>query len=95
MKEWEQSIKNLQQHVGQLIKVKDQLQAELGRRDLEVQKLKGELEQLKKETEIMDMQHAMLKASQQMLSESEKKVLEKKLQSFINEIDHCIGLLGR
>ncbi len=95
MKEWEQSIKNLQQHVGQLIKVKDQLQSELGRRDLEIQKLKGELEQLKKETEIIDMQHAMLKSSQQLRSDAEKKALEKKLQNFINEIDRCIALLGR
>jgi chromosome segregation ATPase len=95
MKEWQQSIKNLQQHVGQLIKVKDQLQAELSRRDKEVEKLKGDLEQLRNASEVMDMQHAMLKASQQMLSETEKKALEKKLQNFINEIDQCIALLGR
>jgi hypothetical protein len=95
MKEWEQSIKNLQQHVGQLIKVKDQLQTELSRSEKEIEKLQTELGQLKKESDIMDMQHAMLKASQQMLSEAEKKALEKKLQNFINEIDQCIALLGR
>ena len=95
MKEWEQSIKNLQQHVGQLIKIKNQLQAELARKDLEILTIKQELEKLKKESEVTDMQHAMLKASQQMLSETEKKALEKKLQNFINEIDQCIALLGR
>ena len=41
------------------------------------------------------MQHAMLKASQQMLSDQEKKDLEKKLQSFIEEIDLCIAMLSR
>ena len=71
------------------------LAKELEKKDEELKKLKSKLETKQKETEVMDMQHAMLKASQQMLSDQEKKDLEKKLQSFIEEIDLCIAMLSR
>lgn len=95
MKEWQESIKNVQQYVGQLIRKKEQLEKDLFQQKEQMQKVLQELEHFKKEYEIMEMQHAMLKAAQQMLSEDEKKAVEKKLQRFINEIDDCIALLSR
>jgi hypothetical protein len=95
MKEWQESIKNVQQYVGQLIRKKEQLEKDLLQQKEQVQKILQELEHFKKEYEILEMQHAMLKAAQQMLSEDEKKAVEKKLQRFINEIDDCIALLSR
>lgn len=95
MKEWQESIKNVQQHIGQLIRKKDQLEKDLLHQKEQMQKMIQELDHFKKEYEILEMQHAMLKAAQQMLSDDEKKAVEKKLQRFINEIDDCIALLSR
>ncbi len=95
MKEWQESIKNVQQYVGQLIRKKEQLEKDLFQQKEQTQKALQALEHFKKEYEILEMQHAMLKAAQQMLSEDEKKAVEKKLQRFINEIDDCIALLSR
>ncbi|MFN5334757.1 MAG: hypothetical protein ACK5BV_06185 [Bacteroidota bacterium] len=95
MKEWQQSIKNLQQHVGQLIKQKEQLEKDCKKKEEELRQLKEKLELKAKDSEVMEMQYAMLKAAQNMLSDSEKKELEKKLQSFIEEIDLCIAMLSR
>jgi chromosome segregation ATPase len=95
MKEWQQSIKNLQQHVGQLIKQKEQLEKDCNKKEEELVQLKAKLELKAKDSEVMEMQHAMLKSAQGMLADREKKDLEKQLQSFIDEIDLCIAMLSR
>jgi hypothetical protein len=95
MYEWQQTIQNLHQLTGQLIRQKEQLEQECLKKEEALRQLKEKLEVRSKESEIVEMQHAMLKASQQMLSDSERKELEKKLQVFIAEIDHCIALLSR
>ena len=95
MKEWQQSIKTLQQQIGQLIKQKEQLETDCKKKEEEIQKLKEKLGAKAKDSEVMEMQHAMLKAAQGMLSDAEKREVEKKLQSFIEEIDLCIAMLSR
>ncbi len=95
MTELELRIKSLQQNIQLLVKRSRQLQKENQQLQSELAQLQGQQNQLKQELELSAMQNAILKASQQQLSETEKKEMEKKLQGFIREIDHCIALLSR
>lgn len=95
MTDLELRIKSLQQHIQLLVKRSRQLEKENQQLQLEAARLREQQEKLKQDLEITGMQNAMLKAAQQHLSEPEKKEMEKKLQGFIKEIDHCIALLSR
>ncbi len=67
----------------------------------ENQKLKEELEQIKQKTSIhqqnvddLKQQVGVLKLNAGEMSESDKKEFEKKINSYLKEIDRCIALLG-
>lgn len=95
MSGWKETISHLQQAVAQLIRKKERLQQIVEQREQELANCREEIEALRKQSALMQMQHDLLKASRNELPEAEKKALDKKLQSFISEIDACIALLSR
>ena len=95
MTESEQHLKRIQDKVQQLLKQHIALQKEN-------QSLKDELDGLKKETskfkensETLKQQVEILKYSNGEMTEEDKKQFEKRINTYIKEIDRCITMLSR
>lgn len=95
MTESEQHLKRIQDKVQQLLKQHIALQKEN-------QSLKDELDGLKKETslfkensETLKQQVEILKYSNGEMTEEDKRQFEKRINTYIKEIDRCITMLSR
>lgn len=95
MSETERQVKRIQTKLQQLLKQHSVLQKENGW-------LKDELDAAKKDVSIqremieqLKQQVNVLKFSNGEINESEKKEFEKKINSYLKEIDRCIAMLGR
>ena len=60
--------------------------------DLEVAHQKLDMQQ--KNTEVLKQQVSVLRLNAMDMSETDKKEFEKKINSYLKEIDRCISLLG-
>jgi len=91
----EQHLKRIQDKVQQLLKQHISLQKEN-------QSLKEELDNIKKETslfrensETLKQQVEILKYSNGEMTEEDKKQFEKRINTYLKEIDRCIAMLSR
>lgn len=90
----EEQIQRINEKLQQLLR-----QYQLQQRENE--RLKKELQQVKeletaraKQIEELEQKVAVLKTATSNMSEADKKELEKRLNSYIKEIDRCIEMLG-
>ena len=95
MNETEDQLKRIQAKLQQLLKKHVILQKENGW-------LKGELDTTKKEVSVqqeslenLKQQVDVLKYSNGEMSETDKKEFEKKINSYVKEIDRCIVMLSQ
>jgi predicted nuclease with TOPRIM domain len=95
MTESEQHLKRIQDKVQQLLKQHTALQKEN-------QFLKGELDILRKETstyrentDSLTQQVEILKFSNGEMNDEDKKQFEKRINTYLKEIDRCIAMLSR
>ena len=91
----EQHLKRIQDKVQQLLKQHIALQKEN-------QSLKDELESIKKETsqfrensETLKQQVEILKYSNGEMDDEDKKQFEKRINTYLKEIDRCITMLSK
>lgn len=91
----EQHLKRIQDKIQQLLKQHIALQKEN-------QSLKDELESIKKETsqfrensETLKQQVEILKYSNGEMADEDKKQFEKRINTYLKEIDRCITMLSK
>ena len=95
MTESEQHLKRIQDKVQQLLKQHIALQKENQSLKDELNGLKKETSQFKENSETLKQQVEILKYSNGEMTEEDKKQFEKRINTYIKEIDRCITMLSR
>jgi chromosome segregation ATPase len=95
MTESEQNLKRIQDKVQQLLKQHIALQKENQSLKDELDGLKKETSQFKENSETLKQQVEILKYSNGEMTEEDKKQFEKRINTYIKEIDRCITMLSR
>lgn len=95
MTESEQHLKRIQDKVQQLLKQHIALQKENQSLKDELDGLKKETSQFKENSETLKQQVEILKYSNGEMTEEDKKQFEKRINTYIKEIDRCITMLSR
>jgi predicted nuclease with TOPRIM domain len=95
MTESEQNLKRIQDKVQQLLKQHIALQKENQSLKDELDGLKKETSQFKENSETLKQQVEILKYSNGEMTEEDKKQFEKRITTYIKEIDRCITMLSR
>ncbi|HVT83893.1 MAG TPA: hypothetical protein VHD35_01755 [Chitinophagaceae bacterium] len=90
----EQHLKRIQNKLQQLLKNHVALQKENIQLRQEIEKLKKHAAQQQKSIEDLKQQSDILKLSTHKMSTADKKELEKRINSYLKEIDRCIALLS-
>lgn len=91
----EEHLKRIQDKVQQLLKQHIILQKENQSLKVELDKIKKEASQFRENSETLKQQVEILKYSNGDMSDEDKKQFEKRINSYIKEIDRCITMLGR
>ena len=91
----EEHLKRIQDKVQQLLKQHIFLQKENQSLKVELDKIKKEASQFRENSETLKQQVEILKYSNGDMSDEDKKQFEKRINSYIKEIDRCITMLGR
>jgi hypothetical protein len=89
----ELQLKRVHEKIGLLLKQHLALQKENERLRDDLKKMLGRCEDLTREAEKSRQQADVSKLSGRGLDESDKKMLEKRLNQYVREIDKCIALL--
>ena len=89
----ELQLKRVHEKILLLLKQHQSLQKENERLKDEMKKMQVRGEALSRDAEKYRQQADVLKLSGRGLEETEKKMLEKKLNQYVREIDKCIALL--
>jgi predicted nuclease with TOPRIM domain len=95
MTESEQHLKRIQDKVQQLLKQHIALQKENQSLKDELDGLKKETSQFKENSETLKQQVEILKYSNGEMTDEDKKQFEKRINTYIKEIDRCITMLSR
>ena len=95
MTESEQHLKRIQDKVQQLLKQHIALQKENQSLKDELDGLKKEASQFRENSETLKQQVEILKYSNGEMTEEDKKQFEKRINTYIQEIDRCITMLSR
>jgi len=95
MTESEQNLKRIQDKVQQLLKQHIALQKENQSLKDELDSLKKETSQFRENSETLKQQVEILKYSNGEMTEEDKKQFEKRINTYIKEIDRCITMLSR
>ena len=95
MTESEQHLKRIQDKVQQLLKQHIALQKENQSLKDELDGLKKEASQFRENSETLKQQVEILKYSNGEMTEEDKKQFEKRINTYIKEIDRCITMLSR
>jgi len=95
MTESEQHLKRIQDKVQQLLKQHIALQKENQSLKDELDSLKKETSQFRENSETLKQQVEILKYSNGEMTEEDKKQFEKRINTYIKEIDRCITMLSR
>jgi uncharacterized protein (DUF3084 family) len=95
MTESEQHLKRIQDKVQQLLKQHIALQKENQSLKDELDGLKKETSQFKENSETLKLQVEILKYSNGEMTDEDKKQFEKRINTYIKEIDRCITMLSR
>ncbi len=94
MTEVELQLKRIQDKVQQLVKENAVLQKENHNLEMQVSKNKDQSKQHLQTIESLKQHVDVLKLNSAELNEPDKKEIEKRINSYIKEIDRCIALLG-
>ena len=89
----ELQLKRVHEKIGLLLKQHLALQKENERLRDDLKKMLARCEDLSREAEKSRQQVEVSKLSGRDLDESDKKMLEKRLNQYVREIDKCIALL--
>jgi hypothetical protein len=89
----ELQLKRVHEKIGLLLKQHLALQKENERLRDDLKKMLVRCEDLSREAEKFRQQAEVSKLSGSSLDESDKKMLEKRLNQYVREIDKCIALL--
>ena len=94
MSSTEQHIKRIHDKLQQLLKQHAAVQKENAqlKNELKASRLKAEEQQ--KTAEELKQQVSILKMNAVQMSEADKKEFEKRINTYLKEIDRCIALLG-
>ncbi|MCY7291071.1 MAG: hypothetical protein LH615_02705 [Ferruginibacter sp.] len=94
MAELSENIKQLNIKLQQLLKQHQHVVAQNEQQAKTILQLTETAEQQRNSLDIMKQEQLILKASIDKMDETEKKQLEKKINSYIRNIDKCISLLS-
>ena len=90
----EEYIKRINGKLQQLVKQYGSLQKENKRLKQDLEETKKKLNEQLEQTSLMEQRVEILKAAQGTITTEEKKVLEKRIQQYIKEIDKCINFMN-
>ncbi|MCZ2459559.1 MAG: hypothetical protein LC128_08010 [Chitinophagales bacterium] len=90
----EEQLKRIHEKLQRLLKVHQSLQKENTRLNQEIEKSKKNSLHQQKTVEDLRQQVDILKLNSRKLGADDKKELEKRINSYIKEIDRCIALLN-
>lgn len=90
----EQHLKRIQDKLQLLLKNHISLQKENTQLKLEIDKSKKQSIQQQKNIDDLKQQVDIMKLSTRKMSTTDKKELEKRINSYLKEIDRCIALLS-
>jgi archaellum component FlaC len=93
MTQAESQIKRVHEKIILLLKQHQLLQKENERLKEEVKKIQVYSEGVSRESDRLRQQAEVLKLSGREMGEPDKKMLEKRLNQYVREIDKCIALL--
>lgn len=88
-------LKRIQDKVQQLLKQHITLQKENQSLKEELDTIKKETSQFREDSETLKQQVEILKYSNAEMDEEEKKQFEKRINTYLKEIDRCITMLSR
>ena len=95
MTESEQHLKRIQDKVQQLLKQHIALKKENRSLKDELDSIKKEASQFRENSDTLKQQVEILKYSNGEMEEEDKKQFEKRINTYIKEIDRCITMLSR
>lgn len=90
----EQHLKRIQEKLQQLLKQYAAVQKENLRLKSELDTVQQKISVQQKNAEELKQQVSILKLSAGEMTEADKKEFEKRINSYLKEIDRCITLLG-
>jgi hypothetical protein len=90
----EEQLKRIQEKLQQLLKQHAAVRKENDKLKEELQVVQGKLSQQQHSAEELKQQVSVLKLNAGGMNDNDKKELEKKINSYLKEIDRCIALLG-
>ena len=91
----EQHLKRIQEKVQQLLKQHMALQKENQSLKEELNSIKKEASAFRENAETLKQQVEILKYSNGEMDDADKKQFEKRINTYIKEIDRCITMLSR
>jgi regulator of replication initiation timing len=94
MKTTEQHLKIIQDKLQQLLKEHSTLQKENSKLKEELGSTRTKNNEQQKGLDELKQQVSILKVSSGDMSEADKKEFEKRINTYLKEIDRCIALLG-
>ena len=94
MNQTEQHLKRIRDKVQQLLKQHASIQKENSLLKEELEKSKAQSLQHQQSVTHLKQQIDVLKLSAGEMKEADKKEIEKRINSYLKEIDRCIALLG-
>lgn len=90
----EQQLKRIQEKLQLLLREHQSLKKDNARLQKELLATKEQFQLQKQTTESLQEQVSILKAGSSSMNEEDKKELEKRINSYLKEIDRCIALLS-
>jgi archaellum component FlaC len=90
----EQHLKRIQEKVQQLLKQYAALQKENNKLKDELAVIKDQFSQQQQSAETLKQQVSILKLGTGEMNEADKKEFEKRINSYLKEIDRCIAMIG-
>ncbi len=94
MSDFSQQLKRVNDKLQQILKLNQLLLKENERLSVELQQATESYARQQAKAEELEQKIAVLRHAAGQMDESEKKELEKRLNSYIREIDRCITMLG-
>jgi len=94
MVQQEQQLKEIYEKLQQLLKQYQSLQKENNKLKQEIQEFKSNHSSHKEELDHLRQRTQILQSSKIEMSADEKKAFEKRINSYVKEIDRCIALLN-
>ncbi len=91
----EQHLKRIQDKLQQLLKLYAAVQKENSKLKEELESAQQKITAQQKNADELKQQVSILKVSAGDMNEADKKDFEKRINSYLKEIDRCITLLGQ